>query len=211
MNLHHYTDSIIAQDWNYAYRTAHTELITIAHQDDIYLPQYAEQIIHHFQKDRTAIILFTDYAELRDEIQVTRNRILSVKRTMLRPLRYQWLQKRIWMRRRILSLGNPICCPSVTYVKSKLPDVLFETGFQSNIDWQAYEKISRQKGSFHYCDQILMCHRIHEESTTTEIIESGRRKQEDLEMLYRFWPSYLARLVNHFYNAGEKSNKVQVK
>jgi len=198
----------IAQDWNFAYASAHTELITIVHQDDIYLPQYTEQIISHYKKDCNTLILFTDYAELRDKVQITQNRILYIKRIMLSPLLSSWMQKRIWIRRRILSLGNPICCPSVTYVRNRLPEVLFETGFQSNIDWQAYEKISRRKGSFNYCNQVLMCHRIHEESTTTEIIDNGRRKQEDLEMLQKFWPSSMARIVNHFYNAGEKSNKV---
>ena len=34
----------ITQDWNYAYKMADTELVTIAHQDDVYLPEYAEHI-----------------------------------------------------------------------------------------------------------------------------------------------------------------------
>ena len=33
----------IATDWNFAYRQAHTKLVTIAHQDDIYNPNYLER------------------------------------------------------------------------------------------------------------------------------------------------------------------------
>ena len=34
----------IASDWNYAYTQADSKLVTIVHQDDIYLPEYLERI-----------------------------------------------------------------------------------------------------------------------------------------------------------------------
>ena len=35
----------IAGDWNFGYSKATTEYVTIAHQDDVYEPDYAEKII----------------------------------------------------------------------------------------------------------------------------------------------------------------------
>ena len=88
-----------------------------------------------------------------------------------------------------------------------LPFPLFEEGFGSNIDWQAWEKISREQGSFIYIPQQLMGHRIHEESTTTALIENNERGREDFAMLRRFWPSWIASLIGKFYARAEDSNQ----
>ena len=101
----------ITQDWNYAYKMADTELVTIAHQDDVYLPEYAEHIIKAVKGVKKPLIIFTDYAELRNEKPVYQNKLLKIKRIMLMPLRIRGLQKSKFVRRRILSLGCPICCP----------------------------------------------------------------------------------------------------
>ena len=41
----------IAQDWNFAYRQAKTDYITIAHQDDIYEPNYLKMIFGELKKE----------------------------------------------------------------------------------------------------------------------------------------------------------------
>ena len=40
----------IAQDWNFAYRQAKTDYVTIAHQDDIYEPNYLKMIFGELKK-----------------------------------------------------------------------------------------------------------------------------------------------------------------
>ena len=111
------------------------------------------------------------------------------------------------MRRRVLSLCNPICCPAVTYVRDNLPQDIFAIHFKSNVDWESWERISRMKGSFCYVHQPLMGHRIHEESTTTAVIgASNGRSQEDLEMYLKFWPRPIAELLNRLYSGAQKGN-----
>ena len=56
----------IAQDWNFAYRQAKTDYVTIAHQDDIYEPNYLKMIFGELKKGKDPIVVFTDYGELRD-------------------------------------------------------------------------------------------------------------------------------------------------
>ena len=53
-----------------------------------------------------------------------------------------------------------------------------------------------------------MGHRVHEESTTTEIIHDHVRTKEDLEMFKRFWPKCIAKIINKFYVKSEKNNNV---
>ena len=198
----------LASDWNFAYSLGKADYITLAHQDDLYEPDYIKKITIALERSKNPMIAFTDYFELRRGKKIYDNRNLKIKRKMLAPLKYPVLQKSCWVRRRILSLGNPICCPSVTYVRKNLPEILFKGDFASNTDWQTWEMLSKMPGSFVYVNEPLMSHRIHSGSTTTAIIEDHRRQREDVKMLKKFWPGFLAELIEKFYSKSEKSNDV---
>ena len=198
----------IVQDWNFAYKSSDTEYVTIAHQDDVYFSEYAINILESIHKVNQPLIAFTDYGELREGQVVSNNKILKIKRLMLLPLKNKKMQESKFMRRRILSFGCPICCPSVTFVKKNLPETVFEKGYRSDEDWQAWENISRRKGSFVYVDKILMAHRIHEESETSIILGDNARSQEDYEMFCKFWPRPIAKFLTKLYSTSEKSNNL---
>ena len=200
----------IAEDWNFAYHTSSGRLVTLAHQDDVYESDYLAKMLERFNRARKPLIGFSDYFELRNgerSYAEGGNRNLIIKKWMLMPLRLQALSGSRLVRRRILSLGSPICCPSVTYVKRNLPETVFESHFLADLDWQAWEKLSRLEGDFCYIPKPLMGHRIHAESATSSVIESDQsRSGEDLEMFRRFWPEGIARLLNHFYASAQKGN-----
>lgn len=199
----------ITQDWNFAYKMAETELVTIAHQDDVYLPHYTEEILKLKAIAKNPLIIFTEYGELREERVVLNNDLLKIKHIMLYPLRFKIFWNSKFIRRRILSLGNPICCPAVTFVKTNLPEEVFTHGFRSNEDWEAWEVLSMLKGAFCYSKQIGMYHRIHEGSETSIIIGDNARTQEDFVMFCKFWPRPVAKLLAKIYASSEKSNKIQ--
>lgn len=200
--------SDIAEDWNFAYNHAHTKLVTITHQDDVYCSNYLEDVLENVNKSKHPLIVFGNYGEIRGEQIVTNNRLLNIKKLMLFPLRSKlcWTQR--FVRRRILSLGSAICCPSVTFVKKHLPEVVFESGYKSDLDWQAWEKLSRLKGSFVYCNEVLMLHRIHEESATTQIIADSNRTKEDYDMYCKFWPKWIAKCLIKVYEKSQDSNSI---
>ena len=77
---------------------------------------------------------------------------MNIKRFLLFPLRTHRLWPSRAVRRISLSFGSAICCPSVTYVRPHWPETLFAAGYRSDIDWQAWERISRLKGDFVYCN-----------------------------------------------------------
>ncbi len=197
----------LAGDWNFALKQGDTKLVTLAHQDDIYLPGYTKAILRAQEKSTDPIIFFTDYAEIRGEGVVRKGKLLTVKRLLLSPLHFPVFWNSIFIRRRILSLGSAICCPSVTLVKGKVPEPLFEDNMESNIDWQAWERLSRQKGAFVYVPRILMEHRIHEGSTTTRLLTENARGKEDYYMFCRFWPEQAAKAIMLFYSRNEKYNR----
>ncbi len=202
-------NSGIAEDWNFALAVTDKRVVTIAHQDDVYKPDYVREILKNINKQDNTLIAFTNYGELRNGEYITDNRLLNMKRFMLIPLKNKSLQKIGFVRRRILSFGSAICCPSVTFIKENLPYPVFYSGYRSNVDWQAWEMISKMKGAFVYCDNILMYHRIHQESATTEIILDNGRTKEDYEMFCKFWPRWVARLLELFYKKGEESNSLE--
>ena len=198
----------ITNDWNYAVGQVETEYVTIAHQDDVYDSHYLEYALKAVEKAEKPLIFFSDYYEIRAGERVSANKNLMIKRVMLAPFRFRALWSSKWVRRRILSLGSPIDCPSVMYVKPNLPKVLFDPAYSVTQDWDAWERFSKLDGEFVFDPHLLMGHRIHEESTTTELIADKTRTKEELSIYRRFWPEGVARWIERRYEAGQKSNEV---
>ncbi len=196
----------ITQDWNFALSVADTKYATIAHQDDIYEPEYTEKMVARLEKCRHPLIAFCDYQELRNGIKAHDTPMLKIKRMMMLPLRLSFLENNRFVRRRMLSLGDPICCPSVTFCMENVEKPVFQHGFRSCEDWEAWEKLSREKGAFSYVSEPLMCHRIHEESATTAILADHARVEENYQMYCKFWPKWIAAILNRQYTRSEKSN-----
>lgn len=199
----------IAGDWNFAISCAETPLVTLAHQDDMYDSDYVKRVLEVLTCCKKPLIVFSDYCEIRNDRIEEKNKLLAVKRLMLSPLKCRWLWNSKGVRRRILAMGNAICCPSVTFIKENLDCPIFINNMKSNIDWQAWEVLSRQEGEFVYIPIPLMKHRIHEESTTSGLIEEEGRRAEDLFMFQKFWPKWIAAVIGRIYCSSEKSNKLK--
>lgn len=199
----------IGGDFDFAKNCVDSELITIVHQDDIYEYDYAKTVVDEYKQYNDATIIFTDYYEIRNEKKVYNNKNLKIKRILLSPLNCRSLCKYKFIKRLTLRFGNSICCPAVTFVKNNCPSNIFESNLTSNVDWIAWERLSKIKGRFVYNRQKLMGHRISNESTTTDIINHGIRTNEDYEILCKFWPKWIARIINKYYKKSEKSNSIK--
>ncbi len=198
----------LAADWNYGYRQAQTRLITIAHQDDFYEPEYVEQIIQHANLRQDAIIIYSDYYEFRIDEKVTGNRLLKIKRLMNVPMTKKVFYGNRFLRRLMLSMGDPICCPAVTYVREKVGERPFDTTYQNSCDYKAMVELAEKKGAFICIPRQLVAHRIHPGSTTTFNLSENIRQKEDLEIFCRFWPRPIAKLINKVYATSERSNEL---
>ncbi len=196
----------IGGDFDFAVSCGKTDLVTVAHQDDIYEPNYSNEVVSKYLKTPAASIIFTDYYEIRNKKKVHANKNLRIKRTLLLPVRIKNTAKSRMLKRSVIRFGDAICCPAVTFVKKNCPKKIFESKFQCNVDWHAWERLSRLKGAFVFVNKRLMGHRISNESTTTDIIKKGIRTKEDLEIYSRFWPKLIAKMITKLYRNSEKSN-----
>ncbi len=203
----HQGEADIAQDWNFAYSQASADYVTLAHQDDIYEPDYVVRMISAMESSQKPLIFCSNYYEIRNGKKVTGNRLLKIKRLLIAPLMIKQWQHFTLVRRWCLAFGNSICCPSVTFAARNLPSEIFSVQFRSDVDWQTWERLSKMPGSFCYDSAMLVGHRIHDGSETSKVIGDGQRTGEDLEMFRKFWCMPLAKLLTKYYASSEKSNK----
>lgn len=199
----------IGGDFDFAIKSSNSELVTIAHQDDIYDYEYSYEMVKYYNQNPDAIIIFPNYYEIKNNNKIYNNLNLKIKRVLLNPLKNIQQSDSIYKKRNVLKYGNTIGCPSVTFNVSKVEFPIFECNFKCNVDWNAWERLSKLDGKFIYIQKYFMGHRIHSESTTTEIIHDNIRSKEDYEMFKRFWPKFIAKLLTRIYKCSENSNNIK--
>lgn len=199
-------ESGLASDWNFAAKCVDTPYYTLCHQDDYYFKDYAKAVLEAIARTKNLIFIYTNYYEDKGGVIDKSNINLKIKKFMNLPMSALSLGKRKWIRRRVLSLGNPVCCPSVTFNKVMVKDDLFNNTFKNAADWDAWERLSKLKGEVLYIRMSLMAHRVHDESTTSLNIQNNIRKEEDLIMFQRFWPKFIAKFLTSVFGLSEKNN-----
>jgi len=197
----------LAADWNFALSHAATPYVTIAHQDDIYLPNFSKKVVERLEKqNQSPLIVFTDYQELVNEIPRHFSVNGFIKKILLVPFLFKsHIKSRFW-KKSVLVFGDTICCPAVTLNMARMPNFSFSGDFDCNPDWHAWLKLSQTKGGFYYLNQALMQHRIHEGSATSARIKSGIREKEEYKIFEMIWGARIARLIMKLYTLSHKEN-----
>lgn len=198
----------IAADWNFALAAAQTELVTLAHQDDLFAPTYATQLGGTLRRHRGALLAFCDFSEHTPLGARPPNVNLRIKRALCR--RALGTRECITDPRdkvRLLSLGNPICCPSVMFNRSLLADFRFPSGYQTNLDWIAWLGLARRPGGFVYLRERLVSKGVHAASETTAAIANRSREREDRALFDALWPRPVAALLAALYRLGYRANR----
>lgn len=188
--------SDIQDDWNFAAKQAKTELVTIAHQDDIYEEKYVEELISKY--DENGIMYFTDYYPYKNNKKVT-DENSKIKKILKVFLKSKILSKFKLFKKMSLSLGNTICCPSVTYNKNIIDGDIFTSNLKFGLDWDTFLKLANTKSRFVYIPHKLINYRIHDGATTKQFIQDHRRINEDIEMFNKFWPKCITKIIMKFY------------
>lgn len=199
------TGGSIGKDWNNALSVVDTSYATIAHQDDIYLPEYGTGIIAEFEKNNNTNIVFSDYEE-NDEYDKIRKRSINLK---IKTIGLKVMSLFPWKsyQRRIYAFGNFICCPAVSYNLQRLTDFKFNERMRMAVDWDAWERIMKKDGKISYLPLKLMYHRIHADSETTATTIDKTREKEEQEMYERYWGKTIAGFLMRFYIHNQKSNQ----
>jgi hypothetical protein len=195
-------------DWNFGYSQAKTPLVTIAHQDDLYEPEFLSSTLRLAGKRPDVIMTFTDYYELRGSKRVDSNKIMRIKRIINSPLLVPALQGSKFVRRRALSVGCAICCPAATFVKANAGENIFDTKYINSCDYETWVELASKNGAFIYSPEKLIGHRIYAGSATAKNISENIRNKEDFEILCNFWPRPIASIISKLYATSENSNQL---
>lgn len=192
-------ESDIRDDWNFAYDQAETDWVTIAHQDDKYDKDYVRVFLDTVKKTQNPIAFLTDYIPIKNGKIGARDINSKIRRFLRKPLKNpKRAGKRFW-KRAVLSLGNSICCPAVTYHKSVLGASFFTSELKYNIDWDTFLKLAETDGAMAYTEKPLTFYRVHDGATSKEFIVDHRREKDDRAMFAKFWPEWLVNIIMIFY------------
>ena len=115
------------------------------------------------EKHKDSIIIFTKYYELREDGNVYDSRFLRIKHLMNSVI--SMIPSNKFLRH--------LCCPAVTYHKSKIGSINFRTDYQNSHDWEAYVRLAKLSGEYVYIPQSLVGHRVYTDSQTTKSIANG--------------------------------------
>lgn len=186
----------IRDDWNFAYNQSKTELVTIAHQDDIYEPEYTKCILEKY--DKNILMYNTDYIPYKKGADATDSNS-KIKRILKFFTKYKFFARFRFFKVMSLAFGNSINCPSVTYNKKLLGESIFTSDLKFSLDWDTFLKIARTKGISLYIPNKLVKYRIHDGATTKKFIVDNKRPAEDLTMFCKIWPKWMAKLIMKVY------------
>jgi len=197
----------IGHDWNRAIAATTAEWVTLAHQDDLYLPHFTMDTLHCVDRHPAADLVMTGYGELADGRVRSWTPMLAVKRLLEEQafLGRGALAHRS-AKRRLLAFGCAIPCPTVT-LRRHLATGLFREDLKVDLDWDAWLRLADAPGSFARVQRLCMLHRIHAASETSDGVRGGVRAREDRAMFERLWPAPIAAMLARLYALGYEAGE----
>lgn len=185
----------IGRDWNFAYHKAQAELVTIAHQDDVYHKDYVTELLRAYEQWPDMTMFTSDYVMIKNGKLVKDDGMLWIKRLLRLPLRFHRLCGRRLIKQLPLMLGNSICCPASSYNKKLLGEPLFPENYDFALDWENLRRLALRPGRLICRERPLLYYRVHEGAATKECIVNHKRAREEEEMFCRFWPGWMAKAL----------------
>ena len=193
----------IGKDWNFGFAAATTPYVTLAHQDDLYLPEFVERCLEGFDRadGNRPLLAFTRSQILHGERLLTFPLKNIVRLILILPFHFKRAIASKFWKRFILRFSNSISCPGVMYAKYHLDGFSFDERCRYILDWKAWLEMSSREGAFVYIPAALHIHREHPESATgstaLEVLQ-----QEELALLTEIWgsesvPRLLVKLLRH--------------
>ena len=172
------------RDYNFAINTFDSELITIAHQDDLYDRNYTKEILDCYEKHLDATIIFTDNYEIDGDIKIKKSKKLFWQRYFLFPLKFSVFNDKVFYKIRSLRRNKYICTSSITFVKKNIHEDIFPTNLQYNNDWQGLINLARKNTKFIYLPKKLVGYRLSKKE------DNKKKSKEDEEIRKSLYPKW---------------------
>ena len=195
----------IGADWNAALGGGNADLVTIAHQDDIYLRVFSEQVMAAAERYPDCGFYFTAVSEFEANGQRRAGSVNNWVKDMLSTAAFLG-RKQISgsiSRRILLGLGNAVNCPAVTINMKRFPGFRFREDMKTNLDWLAWIELSGKAAVCRVPGRLMM-RRVHSESETAKCLDDGARAEEDSIVFSTLWPKPVASFLSEVYSLSYK-------
>lgn len=192
----------IAADWNFAYDAAGAEWVTLAHQDDVYEPDYVRSCLAAADRAWDPVLVFTGAVE--SAAAADRANANTLVKTLIAGVAFAGrlaITDR-FSKQLLLRFGNPVPCSSVMLRKSRLPGFRFPAGWHSNLDWRAWLDLAEHEGAFVYVRSALVRRTLHADAATTRFLAA--RTDEDNRMFGELWPRPVASVLKRLYSRSRR-------
>lgn len=175
--------SSITNNFNNCVKYAKTELFCIMHQDDIYEPNYLEEMLKGMSIYKDAVIAHCDFFTI-DE---TNSKILDMKYELKRKLfsnQEEYTFKDYLDEFELLMMGDYIICPSVMYRRSIFEEIgYFDERYSQVEDWDFYLKVLLNQNRILRVNKQLFNYRIHKKTKSNELVKNLVKYKEEIFML----------------------------
>jgi hypothetical protein len=192
----------IAADWNFALGASGARYVTLAHQDDVYYPEFLARSLALLGANPAGCLAFTGYVEIGDDGRRVRSRTSLVKHALEQVILGAAAAPGPARLRAFLAFGNPLPCSSVTFDRQRLGDFAFSADFRSNLDWDAWLRLLDAGAVFVRTSERLVGRRHNRLTATSALTREGVRRREDLILFRRLWPRPAADLIALAYKVG---------
>lgn len=192
----------IGADWNAALHATDAQLVTIAHQDDLYASGFTASVLEGHGKYPNSAFSFCDADEiLPGGAQRDNPKNLRIKRLLVATaFAGRDVIHAAWRKRILLGFGNPILCPTVTINRAVVPGFAFREDLRTNMDWLAWIALAKARPVLKLPGTLLH-RRVHDASETASCLADGTRLREDNMVFQMLWPRPVAAAIMHFYRA----------
>ena len=177
----------LADDWNFAFEEGakRAQLVTIAHQDDRYHPDYVKALLHAYRWFPDLSLFCCRYETIDAEGRHIPGISEYVKRILRLPLRFHEQADRTFVKLLPLRFGNGIGCPTCTYNTAYCEPPLFRNKYRFVTDWDTLVRLAGLPGRFICVERPLLQYRIHAGAETMRNIRNHNREAEEREMFVR--------------------------
>lgn len=204
----------VASDYDFALSQPDTNYVTLAHQDDIYLPKYCEEVLKSIKQYPDSLIYFTDHIGSNSDGEEELSPLVIAKKFILfLNYGFGYSMKNTLRKRLLFAFGCPIISPSVTFNRELTEGFKFSRDYRFAIDWAAWKVFAEREGRFTYVRKVVLAYRVHSGSETSaagkkpgSLLEHGRYK-EDLSLFKEFWPDAIASMLARVYSLAYLFNK----
>lgn len=191
----------IGRDWNFAYDRAETDLVTLAHQDDLYERDYTKTLLSAKEKWPDMSLFTTASVTLKNGKLTEWGRTECVKKLLRMPLRMKAFCASPRWKKSVFLFGNPVICPSCGYDRRMCGDTPFSAEEKFVLDWDFLMRLADLPGRFVCSEKPLIMYRVHEGAATYRCIADHVREREEAEMFARVWPQGAAHLIENLYRS----------